>query len=336
MDLSTTYMGLHLGNPLVASSSPLTAELDTVRRLEDAGAGAVVLPSLFEEQVRHEARELDYFLQHGAFRFAESLTYYPDVETYHYAGAQEYLDHIARCREAVKIPVIASLNGISSQGLAQYARQIQQAGASALELNVYYIPTNPNLTAERVENVYASILQAVRQEVTIPLAMKLSPYFSSLANFARRLVLLGADGLVLFNRFYQPDLDVENLEVRPSLVLSTSVESRLPIRWIALLHGRINVSLAGSSGVHTGADAAKMILAGADAVMMASALLSDGIDHLGTIRAGLVQIMQEQEYESLAQMKGALSQKNCPEPAAFERANYMKVLHSYVQTGTLE
>ncbi len=336
MDLSTNYMGLRLANPLVASSSPLTADVDSVRRLEDAGIGAVVLHSLFEEQIRYDAHRLDYFLQNGSFRFAESLTYYPDVETYHVAGIQEYLDLVARCRQAVAVPVIASLNGISADGLAQHARQIEQAGAHGLELNVYYIPTDPSLTAERVENLYASILQAVRKEVTIPVAMKLAPCFTALVNVARRLTQLRADALVLFNRFYQPEIDVDDLSVRPSLTLSTPAENRLSQRWIALLHGRVNISLAASTGIHSGADAARAILAGADAAMTASALLINGVEHVASMKAGLVRVMQEHEYESVAQMKGALSQKNCPEPAAFERANYMKILHGYVQTGTLE
>jgi len=335
MDLSTSYMGLALSSPLVPSASPLSRDVGTIRQMEDAGASAVVLWSLFEEQIEHEARELDYYLQYGADRFAESLTYFPQQEDYP-LGPEEYLDHVSRAKQAVDLPVIASLNGISAGGWISYARQIQQAGADGIELNVYYIPTDPKLSAETVENVYLDVLKSVKANVSIPVAMKLSPYFSATANMMTKLDEAGADALVLFNRFYQPDIDIENLEVAPHLLLSTSTENRLPLRWVAILYGKVRASLAATTGIHTGEDAAKMILAGADVTMMCSALLKNGVGRLRDVRDALVQIMESKGYESVAQMKGVLSQKSCPEPAAFERANYMKTLNRFGPTATLE
>ena len=335
MDLSTTYMGLKLSNPLVVSASPLSEDIGRIRQMEDCGAAAVVLWSLFEEQIEHEARELDYYLQYGTERFAESLTYFPKPAEFK-LGPEAYLDHVAEAKKAVDIPIIASLNGISTGGWISYARKIEQAGADALELNVYYIPTDPKLAGEQVEDVYVSILKTVKASVTIPVAMKLSPYFSSMAGMARRLDEAGADALVLFNRFYQPDIDIENLRVAPRLVLSSSDETRLPLRWIAILFGKVKASLAATSGIHTAEDAAKLIMAGADATMMCSALLKNGVEHLAKVRAELVGIMQSKEYESVSQMKGVLSQQRCAEPAAFERANYMKTLQSFGPLPTLE
>jgi dihydroorotate dehydrogenase (fumarate) len=335
MDLSTTYMRMKLANPLVVSASPMSMDLDSLRKMEDSGAAAVVLGSLFEEQVSHEAGELEFYLQYGADRWAESLTYFPRQQDYK-LGPEEYLDHIAAAKKALGIPLIASLNGLSGGGWISYAKKIQQAGADAIELNVYFIPTDPNVSGPRVEEAHLAALQAVRSSVSIPVAMKLSPFFSSIASMAGRLASAGADALVLFNRFYQPDIDIENLQARPALVLSTSAEMRLPLRWIAILHGRVRASLAATTGIHTAADVAKMILAGADATMMCSALLEKGIDHLATVRAGLVEIMEAKEYESIEQMKGVLSLRNCPEPAAFERANYMKTLQSFGWTPTRE
>jgi len=303
--------------------------------MEDAGAGAVVLWSLFEEQVRHEARELDYYLQYGAERFAESLSYFPKAEDYR-LGPEEYLAHIERTKKAVDIPVIASLNGVSAGGWTSCAHEMEQAGADALEVNVYFLPTDPRVTAERVEDVYVSVLAAVKSAVRVPVAMKLSPYFSSLPNLVARLDEAGADGLVLFNRFYQPDILLDEMEVAPSLELSTSAETRLPLRWVAILHGRVRASLAASGGVATGRDAAKLILAGADVTMMCSALLRDGVGHLAVVRDELVRVMESKDYASVAEMRGVLSQKSCPEPAAFERANYMKALQSYGKTATRE
>ena len=335
MDLSTTYMGMGLKSPLIASASPLTGHLDTIKRLADAGASAIVLNSLFEEQIEHDADELNHYLHYGADRFAESLTYFPNEPDYK-LGPVEYLKLIEQAKAAVDVPVIASLNGTSERGWTSIAVQMAQAGADAIECNVYYIPTNPQMTGESVEKLYLAILRAVKSNVQVPVAMKLSPFFSATANMLTQLDENGADGLVLFNRFYQPDLDVDALEVVPSLALSTSAEIRLPMRWIAIMHGQVQASLAASSGVHTGLDAAKMILAGADAVMMTSAILKNGINHFRTVQEQLTRIMEEKQYESIEEMRGVLSQKSCPDRTAFERANYMKVLNSYGRTATLE
>ena len=335
MDLSTNYMGLKLSSPIVPSASPLSRELDAIRRMEDLGAGAVVLWSVFEEQIEHEARELDHYLQYGADRWAESLTYFPQVDEF-ILGPQEYLDHIAAAKEAVDIPIIASLNGISDAGWTSYAREIEQAGADALELNVYYIPAVPQLTGEHVENVYLSILEVVKSAVSIPIAMKLSPFFSFPGNMMLRLDEAGADALVLFNRFYQPDLDLEELAVKPTLTLSSPFEMRLPLRWIAIMYGQLAASLGATTGIYTGLDVAKMVMAGADVAMLCSALMKHGMEHLAKVRDGLVQFMEEKGYESIDKMKGVLSQRRCDEPAAFERANYMKVLRSYGITATFE
>jgi len=335
MDFNTTYMGLELGCPLVPSASPLSREIDNIRRMEDAGAGAVVLWSLFEEQIAHEADELEHYLHYGTERFAESLTYFPQPAEFR-LGPEDYLDHIAKAKQAVGIPVIASLNGISTRGWTSYAAQIEQAGADGLELNFYFIPTNPDVTAQQVEDACASTLRAVNSNVSIPVAMKLSPFYSSMAAMAKRLDDEGADALVLFNRFYQPDINVEKLEAASTIELSTPFEQRLPLRWIAILCGRVRASLAATTGVYTGRDAAKMILAGADAVMMCSALLANGIGHLSAVRDELVKIMEAKGYESISQMKGVMSHRKCAEPAAFERANYIKALNSYGPTATRE
>lgn len=335
MDLTTTYMGKKLSSPLVASASPMMQHTDKVKQLADNGVSAVVMWSLFEEQIEHEARELDYYLEHGTERFAESLSYFPDHEQYSH-GAEEYLKHIATLKQAVDIPVIASLNGVSAGGWIDYAKKMQDAGADALELNVYYIPTNPSLTADRVESVYLAVLEAVKDAASIPVSVKLSPYFSATANMLQKLDAAGADGLVLFNRFYQPDIDHENLEVKPGLKLSTSYEARLPLRWVAIMHGRVKASLAATTGLHTADDVAKMLLAGADVCMMTSALLRHGPAHAKTVLEGLEQYMQSKGYESVEQMKGVMSQKKCAEPAAFERANYMKALSAISSTSTFE
>ncbi len=335
MDLSTTYMRLKLSSPLVPSASPLSRSVDNLKRMEQAGAGAVVLWSLFEEQIQHDARELDFYMLYGTERFAESLTYFPQPAEYHLAPEQ-YLAHVARAKAAVKIPIIASLNGISPGGWVQYARKMEDAGADALELNVYFIPTDPRLTSERVESVYLAVLAAVKACVSIPVAMKLSPYFSSTANFVTRLDQAGADALVLFNRFYQPDINLDDLEVQPNLVLSSPSENRLPMRWMAILHGKLRASLAAGTGIQTAEDVVKMIMAGADATMLCSCLLRNGIDHLATLHQGVSDIMQAKEYDSISQMKGVLSQRKCPEPAAFERANYMKTIGTFGPTMTLE
>ncbi|MGA9116272.1 MAG: dihydroorotate dehydrogenase-like protein [Bacteroidota bacterium] len=328
MDLTTTYLGLRLSNPLVASSSPLSRSLDSMKRLEDAGASAIVMYSLFEEQIKHETAELDHYLTYGTESFAESLTYFPDALSYN-LGPEEYVELVRKAKESLRIPVIGSLNGVTSGGWVEYARKIQQAGADALELNVYYIPTDPGLGAEEVENRYLEVLHAVRRAVTVPVAVKLSPFFSAPAHMAARLADAGANGLVLFNRFYQPDIDLEALEVRPGVVLSTSRALRLPLRWIAILHGRVPVSLAASGGIHTAEDALKMVMAGADATTMCSALLEKGPGHIGRVLADMREWMTSHEYASLSQMKGSMSQKSVADPAAFERANYMKALNAY-------
>jgi len=335
MDLTTNYMGFPLPNPIVPAASPLSRSLDNLRKMEDAGAAAVVLWSLFEEQIQHEARELEYYLQHGAERFAESLTYFPQEPDY-LLGPQEYLEHIRKARKAIDLPLIASLNGISAGGWIDYAEQIEQAGADAIELNVYFLPTDPDLGSMQVETVYAAILQAVKTHVHIPVAMKLSPFFSSMAGMMKKLDDQGADALVLFNRFCQPDIDIENLTVRPALTLSRSADMRLPLRWIAILYGKVNASLAATTGIHTAEDVAKMILAGADVTMMCSALLKNGIGYITKVLGGLPQIMERCGYDSVGQMKGVLSHKSTAEPAAFERANYMKTLQSFDDTATLE
>jgi dihydroorotate dehydrogenase (fumarate) len=335
MDLSTSYMGLKLSSPLVASASPLSMDLGSLRRLEDFGAGAVVLASLFEEQIEHDANELEHYLTYGADRFAESLSYFPEPSQFH-SGAQEYLEYIAKARQAVDVPIIASLNGVSARGWITYAAKAQQAGASALELNVYYIPTNLELQSKDVESVYAAVLGGVKAGVKIPVSMKLSPFFSNTAAMAAALDRAGADGLVLFNRFYQPDIDPEALEVKLDINLSTSADNRLPLRWIAILYGRLKASLAATSGIHTGADAAKMIMAGADVTMMCSALLKHGPRHLHTVREELLRIMEANGYQSVTEMRGTMSQRNCPEPSAYERGNYIKALTSYGVTATFE
>jgi dihydroorotate dehydrogenase (fumarate) len=327
MDLTTTYMGLELKNPLVPSASPLSQKIDAVRAMEDAGAAAVVLYSLFEEQIIHEANELDHYLVRDENSYAEALSYFPDLGSYK-IGPDAYLEHLRKVKEAVSIPVIASLNGISTGGWIDYAHKMQQAGADALELNVYYVAADPSLSGVEVEKRYVEVLEAVKKAVTIPVAMKLSPFFSSMAHMATKLSDAGADGLVLFNRFYQPDIDLEKLEVNPNVVLSTSTSSRLPMRWIAILYGRIKTSLAASTGVHTHEDVVKMLMVGADVTTMTSALLKHGVWHLATVREALSHWLEEHEYESVEQLKGSLSQRSVAEPSAFERANYMKALAS--------
>lgn len=329
MDLTTTYLGLPLKNPLVPSSSPITRHISGLRQLEDAGAAAVVLYSLFEEEINAESRTLDRYLTEGTESFAEALSYFPEAPTYRHIGPDAYLEHIAKGKRALDIPIIASLNGVSTGGWVRYARDIEQAGADALELNIYFLPTNLDLESDEVEQIYLDVLRDVKANVSIPVAMKLSPYFSAMGNMARRLSEAGADGLVLFNRFYQPDLDLENLEVVPHLVLSSSQELRLPLRWIAILYGRIQADLALTTGVHTAEDALKGLAAGAQVTMMASALLHEGVGRLTQVLAEVKTWLVEHEYESVAQLQGSLSQIYCGAPAAFERANYVRVVGSY-------
>jgi dihydroorotate dehydrogenase (fumarate) len=328
MDLTAHYLGMELKNPLVPSASPLSRDLDTIRRLEDAGAAALVMHSLFEEQITLESDRLDHYLSYFTDAFAEALSWYPALPDYR-VGPEEYLDSIRRAKEAVDIPIIGSLNGISIGGWISYAREIEEAGADALELNVYYIPTDPAMESRTVEQMVLDVLNAVKGSVSIPVAVKLSPYFSAIANLARRLAEAGTDGLVLFNRFYQPDLDLESLEVVPNLVLSTSEELRLPLRWVAILYGRMSVDLAITTGVHTHEDVLKGIMAGANVTMMASELLQNGIKRISEMLSAMAQWMEEHGYGSVAQMRGSMSQQNVADRAAFERANYMKTLQSW-------
>ncbi|MFN2160587.1 MAG: dihydroorotate dehydrogenase-like protein [Candidatus Promineifilaceae bacterium] len=332
MDLSTTYLGMKLKNPIVPSASPLSRTLSSIRQLEDAGAAAVVLYSLFEEELNQESRTLDRYLTEGTESYAEALSYFPEAPRYDSIGPDSYLEHIHRTKKAVDIPIIASLNGVSTGGWIKFAKQIEGAGADALELNVYYLPTNLDLTGGEVEQIYIDILRDVKAEINIPVAMKLSPYFSATANMMNRLVQNGADGLVLFNRFYQPDLDLENLEVRPHLVLSSSLAMRLPMRWIAILYGRLDVDFALTTGAHTAEDALKAVAAGANVVQMASELLKNGSGRIGEILAEMSDWLYENEYESLDVLKGSLSQINVEFPAAFERANYLDIVRSFAPT----
>jgi dihydroorotate dehydrogenase (fumarate) len=325
--LRTRYLGMELRSPLVASSSPLTGTLDGLRRLEAAGAGAVVLPSLFEEELAEESRQVDALLASGATG-AEARAGHPGQVGYG-AGPAAYLSLVTQAKQALSIPVIASLNGVSRGGWVRHAARLEQAGADALELNIYYVSSRPGRSASEVEWHYLDVVRAVRQAIGIPLVVKLSPYFSSLTNLAGQLAESGTNGLVLFNRFYQPDLDIESLEVVPRLELSSSVELRLPLRWIAILHRRFGVSLAASTGVHTATDVVKVLLAGADVAMMTSALLRHGPDHLRPLEVQVRDWMDRHGYQTLDQFRGRLSQRSVPDPAAFERANYLKTLASH-------
>jgi len=329
VDLSTTYLGLTLKNPLVVSPSPLCEKIDNIRQMEDAGASAVVLPSLFEEQITLESHHLDRYLSHGTESFAESLTYLPDMIDYN-LGPDGYLELIRRAKFVVDIPIIGSLNGVSTGGWITYAKKIEEAGADALELNTYYIPTDPELTGAQVEQMYLDLVRDVKASVRIPVAIKLSPNFSAIPNMARRLDQAGADALVMFNRFYQPDFDLENLEVVPSLILSDSYELLVRLTWVAIVYGHVRADLAITGGVHTALDVLKAMMVGARVAMMTSALLTHGIGHLNTVRADLLTWMEQHEYESIRQMQGSMSHRSVANPAAFERGNYMKVLSSYV------
>lgn len=328
MDLRTNYMGLELKHPIVASSSPLSESVDSIKRMEDAGAAAVVMFSLFEEQLQHDNAAFEHLIAYGSENYAESLGYFPAVDDYH-VGPERYLNLLRRAAEAVDIPVIGSLNGVTNTGWVEYARQMQEAGASGIELNLYYIPADLSLTSREVESRYLDVIKAVKSAVSIPVAMKLSPFFSAIGHMAKQLDEAGADALVLFNRFYQPDFDLETLEVLPNLNLSNSAEIRLPLLWIAILSGRLSASLGATTGVHSAEDVVKYLMAGADAVMTTSALLKKGIGHLSTLVNGLEAWMDKKQYASVQQMKGSMSQKHVSDPSAFERANYIKILESY-------
>ena len=325
MDTSTTYLGLKLRTPLVASASPLSRDVDLIRQLEDAGASAVVLYSLFEEQLRQEALDLEYHLEAGTESFAESLTYFPRPTEFH-TGPEGYLEHIRKAKAAVDIPIIASLNGSTIGGWTKFAAEIERAGADAIECNIYYIPTDPKMSGSDIEQTYLDILTAVKSAVRIPVAVKLSPFFSNFSNMARRLDQAGADALVLFNRFYQPDIDLEELEIRPNVLLSTPQSMRLPLTWIGILHGHVKADMAATGGVYTAQDAIKLLMVGANVVMMCSALMRHGINHMRHVDRELREWMEEHEYESVTQMRGSMSQLRCADPRAFERAQYMRAV----------
>jgi len=327
-DLSTSYLGLKLRNPLVASSSPLCKNIDNICRLEDAGASAVVLHSLFEEQINLESFELDRWLEPNE-GFVEAQSYLPDLTSYN-IGPEGYVEHIASAKKSVRIPVIGSLNGVSSGGWIRYARLIEQAGADALELNIYYLPTNLNMTGAQVEMMHTELVEEVKASIRIPVAVKLGPYFSATPNMMVKLDNAGVNGLVLFNRFYQPDFDLENLEVVPNLALSNSSELLMRLHWVAILYGQVKADMAITGGVHTAEDVVKSMMAGARVSMMTSALLRHGIPYLGEVEKNLVEWLDEHEYESIAEMQGSMSRRAVADPEAFERANYMRVLSSYV------
>jgi dihydroorotate dehydrogenase (fumarate) len=329
MDLTTQYLGLTLKSPLVVgAAAPLTEDLDNLRWIEDSGAAAIVLHSLFEEQIRRERLEIHHHTEYGTESFAEALTYFPEPETFH-VGTDVYLDHIRQAKERVDIPIIASLNGSTLGGWLDYARQVQTAGADAIELNIYWIPTDLDRPGADVEQDYVTIVQAVTDAVQIPVAVKLSPFFSNVANMAKRLHQAGAEGLVLFNRFYQPDIDIENLEIQPNLILSAPQDLRLPLTWIGLLYGKLPVSLAATSGINRTEDVIKVLMAGADITMLVATLLRHGIGHIKSLEEELVQWLNEHEYASLAQLRGSMSQLNCPNPSEFERVQYMRAIQSY-------
>jgi dihydroorotate dehydrogenase (fumarate) len=328
INLKTQYLGLELKNPLVASASAFSKRASNIKRMEDAGISAVVMYSLFEEQITHDSLAFNYFMERGTDRFAESLDYFPDLDRYN-VGPEGYLEHIRKNKEAVDIPVIGSLNGVSNSGWIDYAQKIAQAGADALELNTYYIPTNPDIEACQMEDNYFELVKAVCENVDIPVSVKLSPFFSALPNFINLLIEAGADGFVLFNRFIQPDIDIENLEVDTTLHLSTSEELLLPLRWMALLHGRIDADLALTSGVHTGVDLVKAVMAGANVAMVASEFVANGIERASEMLSEMENWMAAYDYTSVERMRGVMSQQKVQNPAAFERANYMKALQSY-------
>jgi Dihydroorotate dehydrogenase len=328
-DLKTTYLGLHLKSPLVASASPLSKKLDTARQVEDAGASALVMHSLFEEEIRHESMELDFGLNQGSESYAESLSFIPEVGEKHIGSPEPYLEQIQRLKEALNIPIIASLNGNSAGGWIDYAHQIEEAGADAIELNLYAIPTDVKTTGAELEAHYVELAQKICSSIGIPVAIKLSPFFTSIPNITKRFADAGAHGLVLFNRFYQPDLNLEDLTVVPNLELSTSRELRLPLRWIAILYSYLDVDFALTSGVHSGQDVVKAIMAGASVAMMTSALLENGPKWITRVQNELQAWMVEHEYDTISMMKGSMSQRKVEDPAAFERANYIKALNTF-------
>ncbi len=327
-DLKTHYLGLELKNPLVAAAAAFSKKLSTVKKMEDAGISAVVMYSLFEEQITHDSLAFNYFMEHGTERYAESLSYFPDLDRYN-VGPDEYLEKIRKYKEAVEIPIIASLNGVSNSGWVEYAQKMAQAGADALELNIYYLPTSPEVSASELEDNLIDLVKAVYAHVEVPVSVKLSPFYTALPNLAQRLVGAGAQGLVLFNRFIQPDIDIEEMEVDPTLNLSTSVELLLPLRWTAILYGRVKADLALTSGVHTGVDLVKAVMVGANVAMVASEFVANGLGRAREMLAEMENWMSAYDHISVERMRGSMSQKHVENPAVFERANYMKALQSF-------
>jgi dihydroorotate dehydrogenase (fumarate) len=327
-DLRSRYLGLQLRNPIVAAASPMTASIDNLKRLEDAGVAAVVLPSLFEEQIEHEQMATHNLMLEGTELSPEARGFFPEMQNYN-TGPENYLKLIGAAKTALSVPVIPSLNGFTPGGWTRIAKKFEQAGADAIELNIYFLATDPEDSSAGIEKRYVDLVASVSSMVSIPVAVKVSPYFSAMANMAARLAIAGASGLVLFNRFLQPDILLDELEVAPHLVLSSSDELRLALRWIAILRGRVRTSLAATGGAHTSDDVLKLLLAGADCVMIASSLLRQGPAHVATLVRGVEKWMNERDYDSVEQLKGSLSQQACPDPAAFERTNYMKALTSY-------
>jgi len=328
VDLTTNYLGLKLKNPVVVAACPLTQDLDVVQRLEEANAAAIVLPSLFEEQIQHDEMAMAEVHEFGTDSFAESLSFFPEQDDYR-TGPESYLKTIEDAKNKVSIPVMGSLNGTSHGGWIRYAKSMEDAGADALELNIYFIPTDLTMTATDVEQRYIELITEVKESISIPLAVKVGPYFSSIGNMAVQMAEAGADGLVLFNRFLQPRIDIDTLQTAPKLVLSTPFEVQLPLRWIAILAGRVKASLALTSGIHSSEGMIQSLLAGADVGQIASMLYKDGVHRIGAILDEMAEWMEEKEYESVEQLKGSMSQENCPDPEAFERGNYMKALTSF-------
>ena len=328
IDLSTNYLGLKLRNPIVVSASPLTEKLENFSRLEEAGASAIVMYSLMEEQIEADSENIDNALEYGANSYAESTSYLPDMQKYH-IGPDRYLELLHKGKNSVSIPVIGSLNGRSPGGWVRYSEYMEQAGADALELNLFDVPSDPDVSAEELENRYCNIVRTIRKSVRIPIAVKVGPYFSSFANFAKKLAQAGADGVVIFNRFYQPDFDLEEMEVTPNLVLSSPHELRLRLHWAAILYHQVETYIAVTGGVHDATDVLKCMMAGAHVTMMTSALLKYSIEHIGVVLAGIESWMDEHEYVSIRQMRGAMSMVNIENPNAFLRGNYLKTLGSY-------
>lgn len=331
MDLSTTYMGMKLRTPLVVSASSLSEDMNNIKKMEQAGASAVVMYSLFEEQIRQEQKQLDQYMNYGTHSFAEALTYLPEPAMFKTSGKQ-YLELLNKAKKSLSIPVIASLNGVSPGGWTKFARQMQEQGVDALELNIYFLPTDMNVTGAQVEQTYIDILESVKSAVNIPVAVKLSPFFSNTANMAKRLEQAGANALVLFNRFYQPDVYLEELEIRPRLLLSTAQELRLPLAWIGILYGRVKMDLAATTGIHTAEDMLKMLMVGAKIGMLCSTLFKNGIDHIKKIEQEMTMWLTEHDYKSVQQMCGSMSQIKCSNPDAFERAQYMRALKTCTPT----